>query len=871
MDDTDTAAVAAIAALDVEAPEIATIAARTIKNTIIGNPTNKRIYLGHGALPRLIACASHAHEFPVLTEHTVAALGSLTAFLSPSDTAQVTTALLRCLFSSNRRPVYAAARALKLLVCSPSAGQSSLSSFIVEPNVASRFVALLGASDEGVAEVCAVLIARTSEAAHHVQIFNDAGAVPALCCLLNRTLHERCVEACIDALAALARHSVDVSHALTSRHAVIPRLMPFTRTPLHTLRLAACRLLTIFHLASCLPIGLDANVTMAVVNLLTWNSHDALDVTAQTLAELVTDSPNLQRVATESGAIVKLADILLLEDESYCRSKASHKIAPHLMREENMANSSDNMIDNEINDNLMNLRASALNAIAALTNDFDAARDAVIGKNLLNAIVEALALDNFKIVDASVRCIQSLSRSVKILRRDMFDKSIGKRVLALLRSERLDIQRSASAALCNLVPDFSPVRGVIVENGGIDVVIGLLESRDLEVRKNCLWALKNLLYKADLKMKNSVLSKLGSDSLELLFADKDPKIRSLAMTVMRNFACSPSAGEQNEQLDALFSATGKKLTAMLSDALRVDSTNIEMAVQALYVVCNIASGTEQHKACLLESEIPQLILQWTSHADEQARIAAVWCTINLSWKEPVTSSHRQTRIVQRAIRAAGRRSSSSIGRLDILRRQHLPLPASPTGRRILERYGGAGGGRIGSGSSDGNDDAWFEEDSLMEEADVDGNQSESNSDESGAQTQEDGNPGERGQNEDESELSPLGSEANGSGVEEIGGNNNSGSNNSSPKNCGYEWRIERLRQLGFEGRLRSLINDPHIEVQGRARRALEHFDCTDITPLDYDPSALLASDSPLLTRHSQRASPAILRGTYAGNLYISSA
>jgi len=81
----------------------------------------------------------------------------------------------------------------------------------------------------------------------------------------------------------------------------------------------------------------------------------------------------------------------------------------------------------------------------------------------------------------------------------------------------------------------------------------------------------------------------------------------------------------------------------------------------------------------------------------------------------------------------------------------------------------------------------------------------------------------------------------------------------SPKSSGYEWRIGRLRELGFEGRLRSLVNDPHVEVQGRARAALELFDCGDVHPLDYSPSALLDYNPSALLGQSPRSAPALLR------------
>lgn len=873
-------------ALSTESIPRATTAARTIKNAIVGNPTQKLLYLQHGVVRRLIACANLAQTEPLLAEHSVSALGSLAWYLPPADVASVTTTLLSCLFSSHVRPVYAAARALKLLVRTPKPQpplSSTLSELIVVPNIAVRLVSLLASADQGVAEVCTVIITGTTKNLHHAEVFNDAGAIPAIVHLLTHTLHDRCVEACINALTVLARHSAAVSCVLTTPPAIVPMIVPFIQAPIHSLRLAACRLLTIFHLSDHLPPALDVSVTSALVSLLTLCSSVQLPQTAQTLAQLVASSEPLQSVATKAGAVIKLSSLLVSQESptSPNRKGFVEKLQPkeRSKYDENMPDKSNSraIVNGETivaGDNPSPaLRASVLSALAALGKDFDEARDAVISQNVLPVIMDGLTDKDTNIVQASVECLRSLSRSVKILRRDIARESVGSSILCLLSCKEREIQRCASATLCNLVLEFSPVRATIIDKGGATILLNLLSSEDDEVRKNCLWALKNLVFKADVLMKSAVLSSLKYDALRTLFADKEPIIRELAMTVVRNLACSASPEKHFEQLDALFAVTGERIISLLSEALKCDSTDIKMVEQALYVVCNIASGTEKHKAYLLESDIPQLILQWTSHENERARIAAVWCTINLSWKERDVLPTRQMRPV---------RASRTGARMDALRRQHLPLPASPQGRRILERYdtpvlGGSGG------SSDDIADMWVEDTGSvgMEDVDMEGNDdanagsgasasaSENTSDDSSV-IRHRRQPGET-----EEQQESQGHEVYGAGAEvDVGSNNdmNSSSNgkdhgdqNGNAKSCGYEWRIERLRHLGFERRLRTLVNDPHIEVQGRARAALELFNCEDVRPLDYDPSTLLDTGASLLpqgpARRAQSTSPVLIRGS----------
>lgn len=467
------------------------------------------------------------------------------------------------------------------------------------------------------------------------------------------------------------------------------------------------------------------------------------------------------------------------------------------------------------------VRAASLTALAAITADYDEARERAIALQLLPHVVNGLSSSYPDEVLAALKALRSLSRSVKVVRRDMSDDQIGNVLLDHMASQSRDVARVASAALCNLVLEFSPVRDALLQKGATKLLVDFLTSGDEELRKNALWALKNLFFKADADTKNAVMAALGYDNLQMLCSDKHPRVRELAMTIMRNLACSGSAESQSKQLDALFAATGgDRLISILSDALRKDSDNSEVAVQALYVVCNIASGTEEHKASLINSDIPQLILWWSSHSNENARIAAVWCTMNLSWKgKPITP--RRPSWLMRRFQVSGRSQRS---RLEMLRRQRLPLPVSLAARRQLENSDSAT--RRSPANPQGQTrDAGSNENVEMEHSDANASSTAGEGD---------------------------------SGVEDA--IMSAPQEESTRRNSGYEWRIGRLRELGFECRLRSLINDPHIEVQGRARAALELFDNSEGQQLDYDPAALLDNNSPVIAAPQAPRSPPVLSG-----------
>ena len=76
-----------------------------------------------------------------------------------------------------------------------------------------------------------------------------------------------------------------------------------------------------------------------------------------------------------------------------------------------------------------------------------------------------------------------------------------------------------------------------MENGGLEKLIILVKSMDLNLRLNAAWALKNLLFQADSDIKNEVIKKLTFPALEALIDDAEPQVQEQAINLLRNVAC----------------------------------------------------------------------------------------------------------------------------------------------------------------------------------------------------------------------------------------------------------------------------------------------------------------------------------------------
>lgn len=781
---------------------------RRIKNEVVGNLHAKRAYVSAGAIPALIGVIRHNS---CTEEKAVAeALAALSSLLVRNEDATKTLveapyaleALLEALHSSSKRVTFASARCIKVLVTSRNVPMVALEKVATSQRALPQLVAL--AKDAGpVCAAAAAVLAAVVRLPEHGVAAREAGILAALLPALRPRVHPVRALASVHALAALVKADAVAAYEVAKTNAprdVLP-LVRAARDP--ALRLAACRLLARLRGANVLQNRRDlADIADAVIpQLVALLADDRADIriaTPPVLAEMVADDFALQQRTADEGAILKLA-LFFPHDPSKPPRDA---LAPESPRG----------IEVDPLSKWLPMARAAMQALAALCLDFDDAREQVVDARLWPHIVRYLADDDAKAALAAARCLRSLTRSVKILRRDVTTTQLdllGDLLVRRIKDDDVEMRQCISAVLCNIVIDFCPLQRAFIDRDGIAILGSLLRSEDVMLRKNALWAIKNLLFKADVDIKSRVMNDFSFESLIELSVEPSAEIRELAMNVVRNLACFGSAVDaETKHIDMLFMCMGGRLLEVLERALQPDipigedteEAAVAIAVQALYTVCNIASGAEQHKVRLIESEIPRLILQWISHRNENARIAAVWCTINLSRKDrPITRSRASSPLPPQVPRMSVPRTRRSFpstrlarrrsARINMILQQHPPVPRSEAARAAL-------------------DDEAPVQSSITLTRDPDDMVLDSDGDT--VQVRPAGNDMEAGEMKCE----------------------------------GYEWRIEKLRELGFEGKLRQLVHDPHVEVQGRARAALEQFSASDINALDYSPRSLLTRVNP---------------------------
>lgn len=310
---------------------------------------------------------------------------------------------------------------------------------------------------------------------------------------------------------------------------------------------------------------------------------------------------------------------------------------------------------------------NALIALAALTANRDECRKLVIETpGLLRTAVRLLDSPIAGLRSAACQCIRSLSRSVKNLRTHLVDAGLVQPVVRLLASpqEEAAVRTAACATLCNLVLDFSPMKAAVLESGAVVHFIRLLTpgpgDRDTGLRLNAIWAIKNLLYMADATTKRAVLQHLSFDILHVLCNDTDRDIQSQALNILRNLAC----GDEGDILQLLQGFGLERLLNLLTERMGKGSRK-DAILQALYVVVNVATGGNMPRDAIMASA-PLLDLlrhHILTPIDDEIRLAAIWCVINLTWPDDQDSGKRVSTL-------------RGLGFEDALRRTITSLPAN---------------------------------------------------------------------------------------------------------------------------------------------------------------------------------------------------
>lgn len=282
------------------------------------------------------------------------------------------------------------------------------------------------------------------------------------------------------------------------------------------------------------------------------------------LALLITDSEYLQNAAFDANLVSKLSKMLKVSYDPVPEASLSQRWSPH---EDESTDSDGLQGQSPLLSHKIKVRESALKAIAALVPFKEEYRKAIVDQGMIPYIVESMNSNPRKptpkvgdksesaskvskeeedgklqygtnpipVLIAACGAVRALSRSVTILRTTLIDNGVAMPVFSLLQHPDIEVQIAATATVCNLVTDVSPMREVsvlypnglhtanfgqeITEAGVLKILCEHAHSTNAKLRLNAVWALKHFVHAVSNDMKRQCLEELGQGWLVQLICN----------------------------------------------------------------------------------------------------------------------------------------------------------------------------------------------------------------------------------------------------------------------------------------------------------------------------------------------------------------
>eukprot|EP00729_Bicosta_minor_P005473 gene5473-12826_t len=292
------------------------------------------------------------------------------------------------------------------------------------------------------------------------------------------------------------------------------------------------------------------------------------------------------------------------------------------------------------------LRERGLEVMAAYTNSCNNARFQVKeSAALISEIKQGLCVaDSAAIRLAACNCVLSLSRSVKVVRKELVESRMAMGVAILLDDPAEAVQEAATAALCNMLLEYTPLRKDGLDLGAVEKIARHLgDGHGEQLRINSAWALKNLLYSVREKdelaadVKEKVLAAIPWSTLSTFLTERST-IQEHAAGMLQNLLYGSVS-------DVAKAAAGFGGAAELVNILgrMLASCHVGVVVHALYAANNVAAEGEcEHKDALVANRVVMaLIVQNVISPVTKVQIAAIWCVRNLTLSSAPGAEGRQ--------------------------------------------------------------------------------------------------------------------------------------------------------------------------------------------------------------------------------------
>ncbi|KAL4918896.1 armadillo-type protein [Aspergillus aurantiobrunneus] len=263
------------------------------------------------------------------------------------------------------------------------------------------------------------------------------------------------------------------------------------------------------------------------------------------LAALVIDDQELQKHAVEGDAIKRLSQLL---KETYNPFHEPSRSMWHVDGEATIESPDTVPADHRLGPpgysplrcHIMRYRENILKALAALVPLKDEYRKAVCENGVVPYIIDSLkpfsshlpaelsnpgntAVDGNPTPTLLAACgaARMLTRSVSVLRTSLIDAGVSDPLFVLIRHPDIEVQIAATAVICNLALDFSPMKEAIISAEILPILCEHAHSSNTKLRIESLWALKHVAYNSTNDVKIKIIEGLQPEWIKQIIT-QDP-------------------------------------------------------------------------------------------------------------------------------------------------------------------------------------------------------------------------------------------------------------------------------------------------------------------------------------------------------------
>uniref|UniRef100_A0A3Q3G4S8 Armadillo repeat-containing protein 8 n=1 Tax=Labrus bergylta TaxID=56723 RepID=A0A3Q3G4S8_9LABR len=177
----------------------------------------------------------------------------------------------------------------------------------------------------------------------------------------------------------------------------------------------------------------------------------------------------------------------------------------------------------------------------------------------------------------------------------------------------------------------------ILESGVVELLCSLTQSDSPALRVNGIWALMNMAFQADQKVKVEIVRCLGTEQLFRLLSDPDTNVLMKTLGLLRNLLST------RPHIDQIMSSHGKQIMQAVTLILEAEHS-IEVKEQTLCILANIADGNTAKELIMTNDDMLQKVKYYMGHSNVKLQLAATFCISNLIWNEEDGSQERQDKL-----------------------------------------------------------------------------------------------------------------------------------------------------------------------------------------------------------------------------------